>query len=303
MDFLNIIGARAFNAGKTSHLTGVTVRGNRVAIRLREPQPEFAAFGGGLCVLPAILQVDREGARAPVPSAGPYTTTEYVPGRRIVVERNPFYRGPRPHHVDRFDVALLSDSTPVLESIENGTFDSAWVQGASMLSQSARLGARYGINRGRFFAQPSLFLCRFPLNTSRPLFRNNPQLRRAVNFALDRKALVREWGAYAGQPTDQYLPPQAAAFRDEHIYPLAKSDVRAAKALARGHTRDGKAVFYTRDDPFGRAHGEIVRTNLRKIGIDVEVKQSPTPLLFAKEATPGEPFDIGWTLPGDRVSG
>ena len=34
----------------------------------------------------------------------------------------------------------------------------------------------------------------FVLNTSRPLFRNNPALRRAVNFAVDRSALAREHG-------------------------------------------------------------------------------------------------------------
>ncbi len=291
-DFLNIVGGPAFNAGKASRLKGVTVRGNRVVIQLRKPAPEFVATGGGLCIFPAGLVVDREGARAPVPSAGPYMTTEYVPGRQIVVERNPFYRGPRPHHVDRFDVTLVGDSASVVEGIENGTFDSA--SGTDMLQRSAGLGARYGINRGRFFVQPSLFLCMFPLNSSRPLFRDNPQLRRAVNFALDRKALAREWGAYAGYPTDQYLPPSAPAFRNERIYPLAKSDLRTARALARGHTRGGKAVFYTRDDPLGRAHGEIVRASLKKIGIDVEVKAFPPPVLFAKEGTPGEPFDIGW---------
>jgi peptide/nickel transport system substrate-binding protein len=289
--FLNIVGAPAFNAGKTTRLTGVTVRGNRVVVRLREAA-NFAAFGGFLCVLPAELPVDPGGARAPIPSAGPYTTTEYVPGRKIVVERNRFYQGQRPHHVDRFDVTLVNDLSSVLEAIEDGAFDSAWVQGN--WEQSARLGARYGVNQGRFFVQPSLWQCSFPLNTSRPLFRNNARLRRAVNFALDRKALVREWGAYAGHPTDQYLPRFASAFRDERIYPLAKPDLRTARALARGHTRGGKAVFYTRDDTLGRAHGEIVRANLKKIGIDVEVKPIPTPLLFTKEATPGEPFDIGW---------
>jgi peptide/nickel transport system substrate-binding protein len=295
-DFLNVVGAPAFNAGKTSRLTGVTVRGNRVVIRLRRPKPEFAAYGGGLCVFPARLPVDPEGARAPVPSAGPYTITEYVPGRQIVVERNPFYRGPRPHHVDRFDVTLVGDDSDVIEAIENGTFDSA--TGTSMIQQSAGLGARYGINRERFFVQPGLFLCILPLNTSQPLFRDNPQLRRAVNFALNRKALAGEWGQYAGYPTDQYLQPSAPTFRNEHIYPLAKSDLRKAKALARGHTRSGKAVFYTRVEPLGRAHGEIVRASLKKIGIEVEVKAMPAPVLFAKEGKPGEPFDIGWLCQG-----
>jgi peptide/nickel transport system substrate-binding protein len=304
LDLLDVVGAPAFNAGHTSRLTGVTAPGTRVVIRLRKPTPGFAAISGGLCVLPASLPVDPEGRQAPVPSAGPYTTTEYVPGRQIIVERNPYYHGPRPHHVDRFDVTLLSDSTTVVEATENGTFDWAYSPRTIMLQHSARLGARYGVNRKRFFIKQGLFLCMFPLNTSRPLFENNPQLRRAVNFAINRKALAREWGGPdAGYATDQYVHPSALAFRNERVYPLAKSDLRTAKALARGHTRRGKAVFYTRDDTLGRAHAEIVRASLKKIGIDVEVKAFPTPLLFDKEGTPGEPFDIGWICTGPPFPG
>jgi ABC-type transport system substrate-binding protein len=34
--------------------------------------------------------------------------------------------------------------------------------------------------------------------------------------------------------------------------------------------------------------------NLGAIGLDVEIKRFPPPVLFAKLATRGEPFDIGW---------
>ena len=60
------------------------------------------------------------------------------------------------------------------------------------------------------------------LNSSRPLFRNNPMLRRAVNFAIDRQALVDLIGGGVVTPTDQYLSPLAAGFRDVRIYPLAR---------------------------------------------------------------------------------
>ena len=42
--------------------------------------------------------------------------------------------------------------------------------------------------RGLVFVKPGLGLRAFALNTARPLFRNNPQLRRAVNLAVDRYA-------------------------------------------------------------------------------------------------------------------
>ena len=39
---------------------------------------------------------------------------------------------------------------------------------------------------------------------------------------------------------------------------------------------------------------EIVRANLRALGIDVAIKPFPILAMFRREFTPGEPFDIGW---------
>jgi ABC-type transport system substrate-binding protein len=134
----------------------------------------------------------------------------------------------------------------------------------------------------------------FFLNTSRPLFRDNVDLRRAVNFAVDRRALTREIGPYVAAPTDQYLPPSLAGFRDTRIYPLAKPDLTRARALARGNTRSGKAVLYTCDRVDCLASAQILRRNLEPIGIEVQVRQLPTNLFFEKVFRPREPFDIAW---------
>ena len=107
----------------------------------------------------------------------------------------------------------------------------------------------------------------FVLNTSGPLFRNNVQLRRAVNFAVDRKALLRERGPLAGTVTDQYLPPGMPASRTSACYPLTGPDVTKAQQLAKGHTRNGKAVLYVPANPVGVAQAEIITRDLKRIGI------------------------------------
>ena len=48
---------------------------------------------------------------------------------------------------------------------------------------------KYGVNKGRFWVVPGLGFRGYALNTSRPLFRNNVELRQAVNFAIDRSEL------------------------------------------------------------------------------------------------------------------
>ena len=291
VDFMNVVGARAFAARRANTLPGMTVRGDLITFQLIRPQPDFGARAGTLCILPAGSTLDPEGVHAPVPAAGAYAIRDYVPGRRIDVVRNRFYRGSRPHHVERIDVTLVDDVSTLVEAIERGIYDYSPTPG--LQADAPRLIARYGVNRKRLFVRPGRGLELLVLNASQPLFRKNPQLRRAVNFAIDRSALLREQGPHNGVPGDQYLQPHQHAFHDADIYP-AHPDVKRAKKLAKGHTRSRKAVFYTRDNPVGGAWGAIVKANLAKIGIDVEVKAFPTGVTFELLPKRGEPFDIGW---------
>ena len=112
------------------------------------------------------------------------------------------------------------------------------------------LARRYGLNKSQFFVAPGNSLRLFHLNTTQPLFRKNPKLRQAVNYAVDRRALAREGGVLVGgvfvePPTDQYLLPHFLGYRNTRIYPLQGPDLRRARKLAKGHRRGGKAVLYT----------------------------------------------------------
>ena len=149
------------------------------------------------------------------------------------------------------------------------------------------------MNRSRLFIRPRPELLYFVLNTERPLFRNNPRLRRAINFAVDRSALAAQHGYLSVQPTDQYLPIGFPGFRDAKIYPN-RPNLKKARALARGHLRGGKVVLYTSSDSLGIALAQVVKQNLVRIGLDVEIKQFASDVLPGKLATRGETFDIGW---------
>ena len=82
-------------------------------------------------------------------------------------------------------------------------------------------------------------------------------------------------------------------YRDARIYPLDRPDLRKARALASGRKRSGRAVLYTLSFPADRAQAQILRRDLAKIGIALEIKEFPLQVLFEKLSTPGEPFDIG----------
>jgi len=293
--FADIVGAEALLAGRAERAPGIIARPGRrqVVLKLRGARADFLVSSGTLCVYPARLPVDPEGVRAPVPGAGPYVLATYVPGRRVVLPRNRFYSGPWPRPVDRFEVSL-TDRGAILGQAERGEVDWGWTPNQDIAAQAEALARRHGINRARFFVRRGLFRRMLVLNASRPLFTGNARLRRAVNFAIDRRALLRERGFRAGSVTDQYLPPDVPGFRDERIYPLERPNLAKARALARGHTRSRKVVFYGPNVPVGAASGEIVRRNLAALGLDVDVRLFPPAVLFNRLATRGEPFDIGW---------
>ena len=291
----SIVGAQAMLSGTTARLAGAVAKGRTLTLRLTKPEAAFVTALAGplqLCAVPESLPVDPEGAKAPLPSPAPYFVSQYVPGERIVLERNRFYKGARPQHVDRFVVELGVDSATAFRRVEDGSADYALGPPTYFVDDATRLARRFGVNKGQFFVVPVPGVRMFALNASRPLFRGNVELRQAVNFAVDRRALTRELGPYAGTVTDQYLPSTMPGHVRASIYPL-RPDLTKARALAKGNRRSGKAVLYTLDGPVDVAQAEILKRNLAAIGITLEIQRFPIALLFQKLSTPGEPFDIG----------
>jgi peptide/nickel transport system substrate-binding protein len=291
--FQDIVGARQMLAGKATTLAGVIANGRTLRLRLTRPVPDFLARTSLLCAVPSALPADPEGAKPPLASPAPYYVSEYVPGQRVVLERNRFYRGQRPHHVDRISIDLQGDASAV-DDVASGKLDTVAAT-PNLSRQLAGLVRRYGLNRSRVFVETDSLTRMFLVNTSRPLFRDNVSLRKALNFAVDRGALTREFGPYAATATDHYLPQVMPGFRNERIYPLARPNVRAARALASGRTRSGKAVLYTCSDrPDCVALAQIFQQNLRTIGLEVRIRQFPLDLMFQKLSTPHEPYDLAY---------
>lgn len=297
----DIVGAGAYEAGTAKHITGVSARGSTLTIRLTHVSPDLPTRLAlpFFCAVPLATPVDPKGVRA-IPSAGPYYVASYTPGQGVVLKRNPNYHGSRPHHIQEIVYGFGVGQAQSVKEIEAGQADFA-ADGVPP-EAAARLAARYGPGssaakkgRQRYFANLLPSLTYLALNTSRPLF-SDVKLRRAVNYAIDRKAASRiaGFGIASATPTDQYLPPGMPGFHDAHIYPFTP-DLAKARRLA--HGRGGHAVLYTCSGPKCQQLSQVVQANLRAIGIDVEIKSFSLDQLFHRIGRKGEPFDIatvGW---------
>jgi ABC-type transport system substrate-binding protein len=298
----DIVGAQEMLDGKATTLSGVTAKGNKLTIRLTAAAPDFVSRIAMpfFCAIPTNTPINPDGERT-VPMAGPYYLSSYVPNRRIVLKRNPNYTGDRPHNLSSmvYTVGVSPEATRL--QVEKGDADYA----ADGIPPSAysQLGSKYGPGsqaasegKQQLFVNPILSFRYLALNTSRPLF-SNLNLRKAVNFAINRRALLIQRGAFAGRTTDQYLPPGLAAYKDEQIYPLDAPDLEKAKQLA-GSGDHGKAVLYTCNVSPCPEQAQIVQQDLKQIGINVEIRQFTRAVEITKTGTKGEPFDIdggaGW---------
>jgi ABC-type transport system substrate-binding protein len=112
-------------------------------------------------------------------------------------------------------------------------------------------------------------------------------VRKAVNFALDRRAINRQGGLYGGAATDQILPRTMPGYRAASIYPLDGPDLETARRLMRGAKLNATLWTYP-----GAPEATLIRENLKPIGIDVEIKQPPFEVLASQITNPKTDYDM-----------
>jgi DNA-binding SARP family transcriptional activator/ABC-type transport system substrate-binding protein len=281
----DIAGVDAYRAGRARHVAGISVHGDTLTIKLEAPAADLPARMAlpYFCAVPVRTPIVSNGLEEPIPAAGPYYLADHIEEVVAVVKRNPNYPGPRPQRLDA--IVFRRPNVPKADAVSQiergeadhlGEFD---VLPASPLVANGAVADRYGpphrAGSPRFFVSPLLAVHHIALNAQRPLF-SDARLRRAVNFALDRRAIS---DTYGWPPADHYLPPGMPGYRNAHLYPTGRPDLARARALARG--RGGRAVFHVCDIPYCTQWARIIRKNLAAIGVGVVMRVSADPLARA----------------------
>lgn len=301
-DVPDIAGLSAYKSAHARHISGVSASGDRLLIRLTHPDaalPQRLALPF-FCAVPDNAPI-READRLPM--AGPYYVRSYHKGKQIVLARNPNYRGHRPARLNTIDITIGAPPATSIARVLAGTEDyyAAPARSPNVMSPSeeadlrARYGAALGAAHQRFFENPSTLVWYLTFNTARGPFAN-ARLRRAVNFAIDRNALVAQQGGLGpSRPTDQYLPSGVPGFRATAIYPPG-GDLARARRLA-GH-RHRHVTLITGNIPPFLQRAQVVQANLAKLRIDVRIEPLSPPQLVKQEQDPHATWDlatIGWS--------
>jgi peptide/nickel transport system substrate-binding protein len=260
-------------------------RGHTLTIRLRVPAPDFTQRLAlpYFCAVPTWAPNRQSDT---LPSAGPFAIERYRPGRSLVLRRNPYYRGPRRATTQRIVYHFGAFASQIRLQLERGEAD----YGIVTPSAFTALAQRFKGDKRHLLVVQQPIVAYLALNTERPLFKDNPWLRRAVNYALDRPALVRLFGPRGANPSDEYLPPGFPGYQARHVYPIGAPDLAKARALAEGHLRGGHAVFLTCGSQDCAERAILVAEALKKIGLHVRIRTSPGQFTLA--GVRGTAFDI-----------
>jgi YVTN family beta-propeller protein len=301
----DIVGAQKYGTGKTQDLAGVTARGDSLTVELTKPSTNLVErlSTPWFCAVPPDTAIGHEVDS--LPSAGPYYIASHVPDRSLVLRRNPNYEGERPHELTEIRYEIGVPPQRGVEEVAAGRADyvalDPLVETVTPTPPEVfrRLTTRYGPRSGaaragrqQLFTVPALSLYYFLFNRSHGPFADL-KLRRAVAYAIDRRALAAHTGlGQRGRPTDQLIPPGVPGFADVAIYPLGGPDLARARELAGAKRR--RAVLYTCDFPDCTRHAQILQANLRAIGIDLDVRQFPLGEFFVRIQKPDEPWDLAY---------
>jgi peptide/nickel transport system substrate-binding protein len=293
------VGASAVIDGKASTISGIKAL-NATTLQIKTTQP-LADLTARLTmpffspVLPS-TGIEPDGVNNP-PGSGPYYVKSRIVNRQIVVARNPFYKGGRPANIDQ----IVETIGPSLEACRLATEQNSTDYCVDGVPPTAYqdIAKKYGVNKknGQFFFNGALGTSYFALNHDRPAFKgaDGIKLAKAVNYGIDRAALVRAGGFLGGKATDHILPPAMAP--SPGLYKKYANPAAAKKVL--GGAGPSSLTLYTANRGARVIRAQIFQFNMKQIGIDVNVQQFARAVQHEKTAQRGEPFDVtdeGWLV-------
>ena len=251
-----------------------------ITINLTRPDAEF--FDKLALPHAAILPADApttDAGSTPIPGTGAYYISAYDPNKGMTLERNPNFKvwseEAQPDgypDVVQYDFGLTDEAE--VTAVQNGEAD--WMFDQPPTDRLGEIGTTY---KDQVFLNTLTAWWYAPMNTNLPPF-NNLKARQAVNFALDRNALVNLFGGpVLATPVCQVLPPGFPGHVDYCPYTKdpgekwSAPDLEKAKALVEeSGTKGQKVTIITEDTAVSKAIGTYMQSVLTDIGYDAQVK-------------------------------
>jgi YVTN family beta-propeller protein len=321
--FEPLIGASACRPGEAACDLSRGIEANdqagTVTFHLSRPDPDFLyklslpfAF-----VLPPDVPPVRGGQlEEPLPATGPYMIASYTRPEgegpeqtegRLEMVRNPRFRvwsrvAQPDANPDRIVWRIGLDPDDMTDLVQEGGAD--WMLESPPAGRLQQLRTQY---TDRIHAYPNPVVLGMSFNTRVPPF-DNENVRRAVNYALDRRTAAAFFGE--ARITCQILPPNFPGYRPYCPYKAdpdpetewSAPDVTKARQLVEAAGVEGTevTVWAMVDQPTFDfvGLGRYLVSLLRELGLDATLRVSPDPGthfdLVSNSRTRAQIFGVGW---------
>lgn len=257
----------------------VVVKGDyELDIILAHPFPNLlfnlSATAAGIAPKGAYDKYGDDWGTTVVIGTGPYMLEEWVPGDRIVLAKNPDYNwGPEwmsnrgPALIDKVILRTIPEETARLMELKTGGVHIIRNIPPTLYEQ-IKDHEEITVVRGS-----ATRLGYLAYATDKEPF-NDVLVRRAINHAVDRDAIVQYVFRGLAQPTYGYLPPALTSeyYAGSESAGYKYDPVRAKELLAEAGYPDGFSATLSADNSTESARlAEVFQSQLEAVGIDVQI--------------------------------
>jgi ABC-type transport system substrate-binding protein len=265
---------------------------NPTELSLSLSTPDYAlplVLGGksGMIVSPKAIKDDAKGLATQPVGAGPFELTNYTPPTSATLVRNPNYWDAKDIHLEGVDLKFFDSEQPLLSSLLSGQSQLATINGEQVKSAESA-----GFEVQEF---PSWHVFSIEVNDKTAPFENHKVVE-AINYAIDREALMQTLVAGHGELDDEIFPPSYGAY-NKSVANYYTYDPEKAKELLKEAGYDGTPITITWiPNPWAnyQTEGELLQAQLQAVGIDVTLQTIPYSqafeALFVKHSASFAPF-------------
>ncbi|MFC4277994.1 ABC transporter substrate-binding protein [Achromobacter aloeverae] len=208
---------------------------------------------------------------------GPFRFKEWKKGQYIELERNPDYWDKGKPYLDKIVFRVIPDPASRAVALETGDVQYAPFD-AVPYADVSRLRALPGLvvkTDGYAWQSAYVFL---EFNLRNPILKD-VRVRRAIDQAIDKQALIDTVWYGLGKPAVSPIPSSLTAFHTSEGVPQYPYDPKAAERLLdeAGYPRKAGGMRFTLNQEYQNFHetfknnAEYIRQALRRVGIDVKV--------------------------------
>lgn len=195
-----------------------------VAITLSEPSAPFLTQLASIAIVPSEFQADKDSLQQKPVGTGPFAFVEWQPNNFILLSANEEYWAEGVPKAEGVRFNIVPESATRQVGITSGQYSILPnIDAATALQLQGRPGVEL---------QDTLELSYtlLGMNTSQPPF-DNPLVRQAVNYALDREAIVQAALFGSGVPAGPLSPSLQAWARDVSEFPCYEHSPERAREL------------------------------------------------------------------------